>query len=112
MIVEVIRYQIAEGQEAAFEIAYRQAQQYLTDSPHCLGYQLTRCLKHRSRYLLLIRWDSVEGHLQGFRGSPAFQGFLALVAPFFKQTGRSWCSQPRGRRPRTPCAKRATWPGK
>src|SRR5215472_14682940 len=34
MIVEVIRYQIAEGQEAAFEDAYRQAQQYLTDSPH------------------------------------------------------------------------------
>ncbi len=38
MIVEVIRYQIAEGQEAAFEDAYRQAQKYLADSPHCLGY--------------------------------------------------------------------------
>ena len=85
MIVEVIRYQIAEGQEAAFENAYRQAQPHLIDSPHCLGYQLSRCLKHRSRYLLLIRWDSVEGHLQGFRGSPAFQPFMALVAPFFKQ---------------------------
>src|SRR5262249_24965405 len=33
----------------------------------------------------LIRWDSVEGHLKGFRGSPAFQRFLALVAPYFNQ---------------------------
>ena len=49
------------------------------------GYDLTRCLKHRSRYVLLIRWDSVEGHLKEFRGSPAFQHFMALVAPFFKQ---------------------------
>ena len=85
MIVEVIRYLIVEGQEAAFEDAYRQAQKYLADSPHCLGYQLSRCLKHRSRYVLLIRWVSAEGHLQGFRGSPAFQPFLALIAPFFKQ---------------------------
>jgi len=96
MIVEVIRYQIAEGQEAAFEDAYGQAQQYLMDSPHCLGYQLTRCLKHRSRYLLLIRWDSVDGHLQGFRGSPAFQGFLALVAPFFKQVEEMEHYEPTG----------------
>jgi heme-degrading monooxygenase HmoA len=85
MIVEVIRYRIVEGQEAAFEDAYRQAGQCLADSPHCQGYQLARCLKDRSRYVLLIRWDSVEGHLQGFRGSQAFQGFLALVAPFFNQ---------------------------
>jgi heme-degrading monooxygenase HmoA len=85
MIVEVIRYQTADGQEAAFEEAYRQAQKCLADSPHCLGYQLTRCIKHRRRYLLLIQWDSAEGHLQGFRASPAFPRFMALVAPFFKQ---------------------------
>jgi hypothetical protein len=41
-IVEVIRYQIVEGQETAFEDAYRQSQQYLTDPPHCWGYELTR----------------------------------------------------------------------
>jgi hemoglobin len=85
MIVEVIRYQIVEGQEAAFEDAYRQAQQCLIDSPHCLGYELTRCLKHRGRYVLLIRWDSVDGHLKGFRGGPTFRRFLALVAPFVNQ---------------------------
>src|SRR5262249_51723911 len=85
MIVEVIRYQIAEGQEAAFEDAYRQAQPHLTDSPHCLGYPPTPGPQHPHRHPLPIRWDSVEGHLQGFRGSPAFQRFLALVAPFFKQ---------------------------
>src|SRR5262245_22631993 len=96
MIVEVIRYRIAEGQEAAFEDAYRQAQKYLADSSHCLGYQLVRCLKHRSLYVLLIRWDSVEGHLQGFRGSSAFQHFMALVAPFFKQVEEMEHYEPTG----------------
>ena len=96
MILEVIRYRIAAGQEAAFEDAYRQAHQFLADSPHCLGYQLTRCLKDRSRYVLLIRWDSVEGHLRGFRGSPAFQRFLALVAPFFQQVEEMEHYEPTG----------------
>jgi hemoglobin len=96
MIVEVIRYQIVEGQDAAFEDAYRQEQNPLSDSPHCPGYQLVRCLKHRSRYLLLIRWDSADGHLQSFRGSPAFQPFMALVAPFFKQIEEMEHYQPTG----------------
>ncbi|OWK45517.1 Antibiotic biosynthesis monooxygenase [Fimbriiglobus ruber] len=82
---EVIRYKIAEGWEPAFEDAYRQAQTYLAKLPHCLGYELTRCLKESNRYVLLIRWESVDGHMKGFRGSPAFQPFVALIAPFFKQ---------------------------
>jgi hypothetical protein len=28
-------------------------------------------------------WDSVEGHEQGFRRSPEFRDFFALVQPFF-----------------------------
>jgi hypothetical protein len=96
MIVEVIRYRIAEGQEAAFADACRQAQQFPTDSPHRLGCQLTGCLTHRRRYLLLIRWDSVDGHLQSFRGSPAFLGFMALGAPFFKQIEEREQQEPTG----------------
>ena len=85
MIMEIIRYQIVECQEAAFEDAYRQAQKYLAESPHCRGYELARCVKEPTRYVLLIRWDSADGHMKGFRGSPAFQPFVALIAPFFQQ---------------------------
>ena len=28
-------------------------------------------------------WDSAEGHLKGFRGSPQFQTFFEAVRPFF-----------------------------
>lgn len=85
MVLEVIRYTITGGREAAFEDAYRQARTHLDASPHCLGYELARCVKHPSRYVLLIRWDSADGHLTGFRGSPAFRPFVALVCPFFEQ---------------------------
>jgi quinol monooxygenase YgiN len=85
MVVEIIRYNIAAGQEAAFLEAYGQAQAHLAASPHCLAYRLSRCLKHRDRFILTIHWDSAEGHMGGFRKSGHFPPFYALVAPFFGQ---------------------------
>jgi hypothetical protein len=30
----------------------------------------------------LREWDSADGHLRGFRGSPQFAGFFAAVRPY------------------------------
>src|SRR5262245_21222029 len=82
MIVEYIRYSIAEADRDAFEAAYRKAQAALTRSPHCLAYELSHCVEDRGSYVLRIEWDSAEGHLQGFRSSPEFREFLASVRQF------------------------------
>jgi heme-degrading monooxygenase HmoA len=82
MIVEYIRYNIPEDQQAAFEADYGEASAALAGSPHCLGYELARCVEDATQYVLRIEWDSAEGHLQGFRGSPAFGGFFAKVRPY------------------------------
>jgi heme-degrading monooxygenase HmoA len=82
MLVEYIRYLVPAGRETAFEDAYREAQAYLRSSPHCLGYELTRCVKEPRRYVLRILWDSAEGHMQGFRTGAEFPKFFALVRPF------------------------------
>jgi heme-degrading monooxygenase HmoA len=83
-MIEIIRYNVAAGQEAAFEEAYAKAGEYLSGSPHSLGYQVTRCVEEPNRYVVLIEWDSLDGHLQGFRRSPAFRPFFALVRPYFE----------------------------
>ncbi len=82
MIVEYVRYHIP-GEGSEFEEGYAQAQAALQVSPHCLGWELSRCAEDRSQYILRIEWDSADGHLQGFRGSHEFQAFLAAVRPFF-----------------------------
>ena len=84
MSVEIIRYVIPEGREAEFEQAYEQAQAYLAGSPHCLGYELFRCEEEPQRYLLRIDWTSTTDHLNGFRKSPEFPAFVALVRPFIE----------------------------
>ena len=82
MVIEYIRYRIAEEQAPAFLQAYRQAQHSLTASAHCLGFELSQCLEEPTRYVLRIEWDSMEGHLEGFRRSGEFRVFLGHVRPF------------------------------
>ena len=79
--------------------AYEAACQSLRASSHCLGYELTRCAEATDTFVLRILWDSAEGHLKGFRGSPEFQAFFAAVKPFvgqikemrhYEQTALTW----------------------
>jgi quinol monooxygenase YgiN len=85
MIVEYIRYELGEGQGNAFEAAYAQAAPSLDASPHCLAYELTRCVDAPASYILRIEWDSAEGHMQGFRRGPEFPAFFAAIRPYVGQ---------------------------
>jgi quinol monooxygenase YgiN len=82
MIVEYIRYNIEESRAKDFLGAYEVAAKSLRESPHCLGYELTRCAEARESFMLRIQWDSQEGHMKGFRASPQFKSFFAAVQPF------------------------------
>jgi len=83
MIVEYIRYSIAEDRREAFENAYAEAQTSLQASSHCLGWERTRCSEDLTQYILRIEWDSAEGHMTGFRDCAEIRSFFAAVRPFF-----------------------------
>jgi quinol monooxygenase YgiN len=82
MINEYIRYRIAPERADAFLAAYDEAQASLRASPHCLGYELSRCAEDPRHFVLKIQWDSAEGHLGGFRKGPHFPPFLQAIRPF------------------------------
>jgi quinol monooxygenase YgiN len=85
MIVEYIRYAIPEDQAGPFEDAYANAGASLEASPHCERYEVARCAEDPTAYTVRIEWDSAEGHLQGFRGSPKFRSFFAAVRPYVER---------------------------
>ena len=85
MVIEYIRYRIPEDQRERFEAAYRKAQQPLRASSHCLAYELSRCVEESACYVLRIEWDSVEGHMEGFRRSEEFRAFFQHIRPFVEQ---------------------------
>jgi heme-degrading monooxygenase HmoA len=82
MTTEIIRYHIDASRAPEFEEAYRHAEPILQGSPHCLGYRLLRGHEEPENWILVIEWDSVEGHEQGFRKGASFRVFFEIVGPF------------------------------
>jgi hemoglobin len=82
MITEYIRYRIDPDIAPNFEAAYVAAAESLDTSPHCVDYELARSHEEPDRYILRIRWDSLDGHLTGFRSSAHFRAFFSHVAPY------------------------------
>ncbi|WP_199243275.1 putative quinol monooxygenase [Vitiosangium sp. GDMCC 1.1324] len=84
MIVEYIRYKVEPGTGESLIQAYEAASESLRASPHCQGFELTRCAESPETFMLRILWDSAEGHLKGFRTSREFGSFFQAVKPFVK----------------------------
>ncbi len=84
MILEIADIRIHPGQQAPFEAAIgKAASEVLAQARGCRGYQVHRSQESPERYVLQVMWDRLEDHTLGFRQSPAFAQWRALVGPFF-----------------------------
>ena len=83
MILEVAVLDVRPGQTEAFEAAFLEAQAIISSMPGFLRHELRRCIENSDRYLLLVEWDSLESHTEGFRGSPEYQRWRALLHDFY-----------------------------
>ncbi|HEY9100816.1 antibiotic biosynthesis monooxygenase [Chitinimonas sp.] len=83
LILEIAPLQVRPGQEAAFEAAFLEAQRIIASMPGYVEHELQRCLERVGHYALLVRWRSLADHEQGFRLSPQYQQWKALLHHFY-----------------------------
>jgi heme-degrading monooxygenase HmoA len=86
MILELATIDIKPGTNAEFEEKLGLAQAVISRAEGYLGHQFQRCIEQENRYILLIRWETVEAHTVGFRGSDLFREWRALIGPYFEST--------------------------
>jgi len=84
MILEVAMLNVRSGQGADFESAFRQASAIIASMPGYLSHELHCCLEVDHRYLLLVRWRTLTDHTIGFRESPEYQTWKALLHHFYE----------------------------
>ena len=82
-MLEVAILDVRPGQGADFEAAFREAQAFLAAASGYERHELRRCVEVANRYLLLVWWTSLEAHTQGFRGSPGYERWKALLHRFY-----------------------------
>jgi heme-degrading monooxygenase HmoA len=84
MILELADFSIPPDQNTAFEEAIQRGlQSVIAHAPGFEGFKVNRCIENPQRYVLQIFWTTLEDHTVGFRGSPAFAEWRAIVSPFF-----------------------------
>lgn len=84
MILEVATIDIKPGANNDFEAALGKAQQVISQAGGYIGHQFQQCIEQDNRYLLLIRWNTLEDHTIGFRESELFKEWRALIGPYFE----------------------------
>lgn len=83
MILEVATFSIKPDQLAGFEQAFVEARKVITQADGCGAVKLQRSIENPGRYLLFVEWPSVAHHMEGFRNSPLFTQWRALLGPYF-----------------------------
>ncbi|ELX7501690.1 antibiotic biosynthesis monooxygenase [Vibrio fluvialis] len=83
MILEVAILDVKPEQEAQFEQSFAKAQQIIASMAGYVSHQLQRCLENPSRYILLVNWQTLEAHTEGFRQSAEYRQWRALLHHFY-----------------------------
>jgi heme-degrading monooxygenase HmoA len=83
MVTEIADIAVLPERAEEFGAAIAEGLRHVSAAPGFRSARLTRSVETPTRYVLLIEWDDVAAHAVGFRGSPAFGAWRAVVGPFF-----------------------------
>jgi len=83
MILEVAILDVKPGQNEKFEMAFAEAQSIIAVQKGYLSHELQKCLEADSRYILLVKWETLEDHTEGFRKSAEYETWRQLLHHFY-----------------------------
>lgn len=84
MILEHALLAVRPGTEPDFERAFAQARRIIAATPGFRRLSLSRGVERPSTYLLLVEWERLKDHTEGFRGSAGYQEWRRLLHHFYE----------------------------
>lgn len=83
MVLELTTLTVRPEQAESFERSLLAALELHRRAAGCLRADAVRSHEDPARYLLMVRWRSIDDHMVGFRGGKDFASFRAMLAPFY-----------------------------
>jgi heme-degrading monooxygenase HmoA len=84
MVLEHAVITVRPGTNRQFEAAMGEARRIIGAAHGFRSLALHRGVDTETEYVLLVEWDTLEDHMEGFRQSEAFTRWRALIGPFFE----------------------------
>ena len=83
MITEHAILEVIPGQEDEFVATMEQAKSLIAGSPGFRSLRVQRGIENPGTFLLLVEWESLQAHTEGFRGSEAYGQWRYLLHHFY-----------------------------
>jgi heme-degrading monooxygenase HmoA len=83
MILEVAILNVIPGLEDDFLEAFSKAQHIISKMAGYISHQLKRCIENTSQFILLVEWEKLTDHTEGFRKSVQYQEWKSLLHHFY-----------------------------
>ena len=83
MITEIAEIEIKPGMEAQFIAGVASCKPVFLRAAGCHGVQLHHSIEHPQQFVLMVQWETVEHHMEGFRNSPDFALWREAVGACF-----------------------------
>jgi len=83
LILEVAVLQVKPGLTSEFEENFSVASEIIVKMKGYINHELRKCIEDKNKYILLVRWETLEDHTIGFRGSDEYQQWKALLHHFY-----------------------------
>ncbi|MDA9573391.1 antibiotic biosynthesis monooxygenase [Rickettsiales bacterium] len=81
--LKVAKLNIIAGKEIEFEKNFNKAQKIISTMKGYISHELHKSMDQENIYLLLVKWQNLKDHQEGFRKSPQYQEFRKLLHHFY-----------------------------
>lgn len=85
-VTEIATFNVKPGTEDEFVAAYHTVRHEIANSTGCQSIRMSRGVESPGQFVLIVEWDTLEAHTQGFRGSDGHGRWRAALSPFFADT--------------------------
>lgn len=83
MILEVAILKVLEGKEVEFEQVFSVAKEYIIRSKGYIEHGLHQCIEEKGKYILLVKWEKLADHTEGFRKGEDYKEWKKLLHHYY-----------------------------
>ena len=83
MILEVAILQIKHGESLEFEKSFQKASSIISSMKGYIEHEIQKCIEDPEKYILLVKWETLEDHVEGFRNSKEYQEWKSLLHHYY-----------------------------
>jgi heme-degrading monooxygenase HmoA len=83
MVTEIALLQIVPGTNEAFKQSFHKAEKFISSMKGYVEHSLEQCMEVENKFLLLVKWKTLEDHTIGFRQSEAYKDWKQLLHHFY-----------------------------